>query len=194
MTRDASGINHVAGVAAGGVAARWPSDGRLPACRRAAAVPRHDAEGTPATPADGRLLVILSKDPTPRAAACRSRRTSQHPADVRDRTSTEWRQTKPPCSTPARSAIPSRLSTQIPPGEYNVQAVLNVYETFHRKDGHVVKGAMDQWEGQQWNTKPGNLYSEPRQMWIDPAASGTIALIARQGDSGDAVSEGHANT
>jgi len=31
-----------------------------------------------------------------------------------------------------------------------VQAVLNLYETFHRKDGHVIKAAMDQWEGQNW--------------------------------------------
>ena len=64
----------------------------------------------------------------------------------------------------------------LPAGEYNVQAVLNVYETFHRKDGHVIKGAMDHWEGQKWSTKPGNLYSEPRSIWIDPAAGGTVAL------------------
>jgi len=53
-------------------------------------------------------------------------------------------------------------------GAYNVQAVLNVYTTFHRSDGHVVKMHMDQWEGQQWNTSPGNLYSRPEKLKIDP--------------------------
>src|SRR5271154_6054755 len=34
---------------------------------------------------------------------------------------------------------PRESLDQIPAGEYYVQAVLNVYETFHRSDGHVVK-------------------------------------------------------
>jgi S-formylglutathione hydrolase FrmB len=35
---------------------------------------------------------------------------------------------------------------------------------------------MDHWEGQQWNTSPGNLCSVPEKMKIDPAAGGTIRL------------------
>src|SRR4030067_1123146 len=66
---------------------------------------------------------------------------------------------------------------EIPAGEYIVQAVLNVYTTFHRSDGHVVKMHMDQWEGQQWNTSPGNLYSLPEKLKIDPAAGGTIRIV-----------------
>jgi hypothetical protein len=68
----------------------------------------------------------------------------------------------------------------IPAGEYNVQAVLNVYTTFHRADGRVVKMHMDQWEGQQWNTSPGNLYSRPEKLKIDPAAGGTIGIALTQ--------------
>jgi S-formylglutathione hydrolase FrmB len=64
----------------------------------------------------------------------------------------------------------------IPAGEYNVQAVLNVYTTFHRSDGHVLKMHMDHWEGQQWITSPGNLYSRPEKRKIDPAAGGTVRL------------------
>lgn len=79
----------------------------------------------------------------------------------------------------ARSAVidgstlgyPRPSLEQVPAGEYYVQAVLNVYETFHRADGHTVKLPMDQGEGQHWNRKPGNLYSEPVKMKIDPAAS-----------------------
>ena len=54
----------------------------------------------------------------------------------------------------------------VPPGEYTVQAVLNLYETFHRSDGSVVKLHMDQGEGQHWNITPGNLYSKPRKVTV----------------------------
>ena len=50
---------------------------------------------------------------------------------------------------------------QLPAGDYVVQAVLHVYTTFHRSDGHVVMLPMDHWEGQNWNRSPGNLYSIP---------------------------------
>ncbi len=65
---------------------------------------------------------------------------------------------------------------QIPAGEYYVQAVLNIYETFHRADGHVVKLPMDQGEGQHWNRKPGNLYNEPVKVRIDPAAANVVKI------------------
>jgi hypothetical protein len=64
----------------------------------------------------------------------------------------------------------------VPAGEYYVQAVLNVYETFHRADGRVVKLPMDQGEGQQWDRKPGNLYSEPVKIKIDPASNAPIHI------------------
>jgi hypothetical protein len=64
----------------------------------------------------------------------------------------------------------------IPVGEYNVQAVLNIYTTFHRSDGHVLKMHLDQWEGQQWNTSPGNLYSRPEKLKIDPAVGGVVRI------------------
>lgn len=56
---------------------------------------------------------------------------------------------------------------QLPAGEYYVQAVLNVYTQFHRADGHVIWGHMDQWEGQQWNRSPGNLVTNVRRVHID---------------------------
>jgi len=66
--------------------------------------------------------------------------------------------------------------SDLPAGEYSVQAVLNVYTTFHRADGHDVKLHMDQWEGQDFPRSPGNLYSEPRKMTLDPKAGGTVRL------------------
>src|SRR3954451_6047046 len=68
----------------------------------------------------------------------------------------------------------------IPPGEYWVQAVLNRYTTFHRGDGHTVKLHMDQGEGQQWNSSPGNLYNRPIKVRVDPSSDTTIHLSLDQ--------------
>ncbi len=71
---------------------------------------------------------------------------------------------------------PVRSLAALPPGEYYVQALLHRYETFHRSDGHVVKLPMDRGEGQRWNAAPGNLYSTPRRMTIDPAKTGLVRI------------------
>ena len=71
---------------------------------------------------------------------------------------------------------PMKSFTDLPKGEYTIQALLNKYETFNRSDGHVVKLPMDRGEGQQWNQKPGNLYSTPTKVLIDPASSDTINI------------------
>ncbi len=51
---------------------------------------------------------------------------------------------------------PLQTLADIPAGEYTVQALFHVYETFHRSDGHTLKLPMDRGEGQHWNTAPGN--------------------------------------
>ncbi|MDT8069951.1 MAG: hypothetical protein ROO76_17445 [Terriglobia bacterium] len=71
---------------------------------------------------------------------------------------------------------PRRSVDEIPPGDYYVQAVLNIYETFHRADGHTVKLPPDMGEGQQWFRKPGNLMSKPVRMHIDPATGGVVRI------------------
>jgi hypothetical protein len=64
----------------------------------------------------------------------------------------------------------------VPPGEYTVQALLNIYETFHLADGRMLKLPPDQGEGQKWNEKPGNLYSEPRKIRVDSNSSIRLEL------------------
>ncbi len=64
----------------------------------------------------------------------------------------------------------------LPAGTYTVQALLHRYETFHRADGHTVKLPMDRGEGQHWNRAPGNIYSTPRRVAIDPARGGLIEI------------------
>lgn len=69
---------------------------------------------------------------------------------------------------------------QISAGDYYVQALVNVYTEFHRADGHVIWAHMDQWEGQQFNKSPGNLYSQVRKVHLDPANGYTVKLEASQ--------------
>jgi hypothetical protein len=64
----------------------------------------------------------------------------------------------------------------LPAGPYIVQALFHRYETFHRADGHIVKLPMDRGEGQQWNKAPGNLYSQPRTVTLDPAAGEIVRI------------------
>ena len=66
----------------------------------------------------------------------------------------------------------------IPAGDYIVQAMVNVYSEFRRADGHVVWMHDDQWEGQRWSVAPGNLYSAPTPVRLDPAAGGLVKLVA----------------
>jgi hypothetical protein len=73
----------------------------------------------------------------------------------------------------AKDAVgyPLRSLAEVPAGEYTVQALIHVYETFHRADGHLVKLPMDNGEGQQWNRSPGNLYSVPEKITISPSST-----------------------
>lgn len=73
--------------------------------------------------------------------------------------------------------FPLASLAEVPAGKYHVQALLHRYETFHRADGHVVKLPMDRGEGQQWNAAPGNLYSTPREIALDPGQSGTVEIV-----------------
>ena len=75
---------------------------------------------------------------------------------------------------------PLATLAELPPGEYWVQALLNRYETFCRADGHIVKLPPDKGEGQQWARKPGNLYSAPVKMRIDPGVGETLKISLDQ--------------
>jgi hypothetical protein len=77
---------------------------------------------------------------------------------------------------PSVLGFPLESLSQLPAGEYFVQALLNVYTQVHRKDGQVIWVHMDQWEGQQWNRSPGNLISEVQRIRLDPAAGFNIQL------------------
>jgi hypothetical protein len=75
---------------------------------------------------------------------------------------------------------PARRLSDLPAGDYYVQAVLNRYETFHMGDGRTLQLPPDRGEGQQWAEKPGNLYSRPVRVHIDPAHPAATALALDQ--------------
>jgi hypothetical protein len=74
------------------------------------------------------------------------------------------------------SGYPFHSIRDIPAGDFNVQAVLHVYERFPRADGHVIWAPMDDWEGQQFHLSPGNLVSEPVKLHLDPQKGFVIKL------------------
>jgi hypothetical protein len=69
---------------------------------------------------------------------------------------------------------------ELPPGQYMVQAVLHRYEVFHRADGHTVKLPMDRGEGQRWNRAPGNFFSTPRRITVEPSRDVVVPIVLDQ--------------
>ena len=129
-------------------------------------------------PVDGRMLLMLSTDPSgePRFQVSDGVKTQQvFGVDVEG-------------LAPGQAAVfdaavlgyPVASLDQVPPGTYTVQALLHRYETFRRADGHTVRLPMDRGEGQQWNRAPGNLFSTPRKVAIDAKRGGTVRLVLDQ--------------
>ena len=71
---------------------------------------------------------------------------------------------------------PTTSLADIPAGDYYVQALLNVYTQCHRSDGHTLWVHLDQWQGQQFNRAPGDLFSEVEKFHLDPAAGYEVNL------------------
>ncbi|HTJ30916.1 MAG TPA: hypothetical protein VL346_10460 [Acidobacteriaceae bacterium] len=122
-----------------------------------------------ATPLDGRVLLLLSNDDSaePRMQIDDSPRSQM----VFGLTVNGLKPGEPVTVDAKAFGYPIRSLKDVPAGEYTVQAVFNLYETFHRSDGSVVKLHMDQGEGQHWNLTPGNLYSRPRKITIGQGAA-----------------------
>jgi hypothetical protein len=125
-------------------------------------------------PLDGRLLLLIStnNEKEPRFQISEDLITQQvFGIDVDG-----WKAKQIKVVDANAFGYPRRTLTEIPAGEYWVQGLLHRYETFHRADGHTIKLPMDRGEGQQWNSAPGNLYSKPVKIRIDPGANIDISL------------------
>lgn len=76
--------------------------------------------------------------------------------------------------------FPTRSLRDVSAGDYYVQAMVNVYTEFHRSDGHTIWAHMDQWEGQQFNTSPGNIYSRVERVHLDSTAGYDVKLSLKR--------------
>jgi hypothetical protein len=123
-----------------------------------------------AKPLDGRVLLLLSNDPSaePRMQINDTPR-SQNVFGV----TVDGLKPGEPVSIPASTTgYPYHTLADVPAGNYTVQAVLNIYETFHRGDGVTVKlPPGDGGDGHHWNQAPGNLYSKPFKVHVGPGAA-----------------------
>jgi hypothetical protein len=131
-------------------------------------------------PLDGRLIVIASPkaDPEPRLQV--ELEAPLHSPFMFGQTVD---QLKPGASVTVGDAAygwPVRRLSDLPAGDYTVQAVLNRYDVFKRADGSTVKLPPEMGEGQQWNLKPGNLYSRPVQIHIGAGAASIPTLVLDQ--------------
>ncbi len=76
--------------------------------------------------------------------------------------------------------FPFASLADVPPGTYRAQALLHVYETFNLSTGQTVKLPMDNGEGQQWNRSPGNLYSQPVEVTVTAKGIEGLHLVMDQ--------------
>jgi hypothetical protein len=130
------------------------------------------------TPLDGRVILMLSSD------------SSAEPRfQISDALATQlafgidvdgWAAGRAAIVDGSVFGYPRASLADVPAGRYRVQALLNRYETFRRNDGKTVKLPPDRGEGQQWNRKPGNLYSTPRWIDFDPRRADTVRVVVDQ--------------
>ena len=132
------------------------------------------------TPLDGRLVLLLSKDT--------AQEPRKHVAENEMLASPYMFGINVAGLAPGQAAVvddhafgwPAARLADLPAGDYYVQAVLNRYDTFHLADGRTLQLPPDRGEGQQWATKPGNLYSKPTTLHVDPAHPKSFDLLLDQ--------------
>jgi len=123
---------------------------------------------------DGRILLFISpvNDPAPRF-------------QVKDGVSTgqvfgvNVEQLKPGQAAKIDGGVfgyPVSSLNLLPPGEYYVQALLKRYDTFNLANGHTLKLPASWAAGQQYNSEPGNLFSQPFKVVLDPAQGGKVKI------------------
>lgn len=69
---------------------------------------------------------------------------------------------------------------ELPPGEYFAQAFLNVFTTFERADGRVVRLHLNSGAGQSPWRAPGNAYGPPVPVTIEEGGSAEVRLTIDQ--------------
>jgi hypothetical protein len=134
------------------------------------------AAGAADEPLDGRLLIMIAdnenREPRFQISAGASTQLI-YGMDVED-----WKPGETVSFDRSATGYPLRSMADIPPGDYWIQAFINKYETFNLSTGHTIKMHMDQGEGQQWRSSPGNIYSEPVKVTIGEGGKMKVSMEA----------------
>jgi hypothetical protein len=135
-----------------------------------------------AKPLDGRVLLLISNDASeePRLQIDDTPRSQQVFGVTVDGLKPGEAVTVGDAA-PGFAGYPRASLKDFPKGTYTVQAVLDVYQTFKRSDGSVVKLSPDRGEGKHWNLAPGNLYSKPLTIYIGYGALSFSAVAQSVG-------------
>jgi len=127
-----------------------------------------------ASPLDGHVLLLISTSEKPEP-----RFQISFTAESQQAFGVDVEQLAPGAAAIVDSSTlgyPRESLNDIPAGDYYVQGLINIYETFHLANGHTVKLPPDKGEGQHWQEKPGNLYSKPRKMHVDPQSAEPVRI------------------
>jgi hypothetical protein len=127
-----------------------------------------------AQPITGRVYLFVTQDST-REPRFQSGAIGQN-APFFGKDVDQLRPGEPVTIDASTAGFPVRSVDRLPAGDYYVQALLNRYTQFHRADGHTIWAHMDQWEGQNAMSSPGNLLSTVQKVHIDPIVGGTIRI------------------
>jgi hypothetical protein len=135
-------------------------------------------------PLDGRILLLLSNDPSrePRMQIDRTMLSQQ----VFGVTVDGLNPSQSVTIGDQAQGYPYASLRDVPPGNYTAQAVLNVYQTFHRADGKTIKLAPDRGGGPTLEPRTGqpNLDSACGAHWTGFPAG---LRVVRQYDSSDST-------
>jgi hypothetical protein len=126
-------------------------------------------------PLDGRLLVIFATDAArePRAQVSGDYRSAQvFGIDVEGWMPGESREVGA-----TADGHPLAGLRDLPPGDYQVQALLHRYERVTPAHGRTILVPWDRGEGQQWAEAPGNLLSRPARAAWGLAGSASLDLV-----------------
>ncbi|MBN8587215.1 MAG: hypothetical protein J0L94_02710 [Rhodothermia bacterium] len=116
---------------------------------------------------EGRVILMLTKDgkTEPKSQV----RWGLNAIPIFGKNAVQWRPNQVFVIDKTVFGYPYQSLQELPAGDYYVQAALNRYETFNLKTGHKVT-LPHSWEaGQNWRMEPGNLFSKPEKIRIDPA-------------------------
>ena len=128
-----------------------------------------------AKPIDGRVILVLSHRRTPEPRFAQMTSLDAQPmfgVDVNG-----LKPGQPAVFDASTRGWPVESLRDLPAGDYFAQATLNVYTTVTRSDGHTIKVHLDQGEGQDYRTSPGNLVTDVEKVHVDPKAGGVVTIV-----------------